>query len=103
MNEFEAWNKILEEWKQVDKMKKFNQQLYDQLNGSILYLLEYVKKHNIIFPNRERLLRLVDNTHSITNELKEYYRSINIQNQVTYHPKINTQMEHPEKKQNPKM
>ena len=72
MNDFDAWSKILEEWEQVDKMKKLNQDLYDQLNGSILYLLEYSDKNNIILPNRERLLKLIENIHFITNNIKEH-------------------------------
>lgn len=58
-------------------MKKLNQDLYDQLNGSILYLLEYSDKNNIILPNRERLLKLIENIHFITNNIKEHYRKIN--------------------------
>ena len=53
-------------------MKKLNQDLYDQLNGSILYLLEYSDKNNIILPNRERLLKLIENIHFITNNIKEH-------------------------------
>lgn len=71
-------------------MKKLNQQLYDQLNGSILYLLKYVRKHNIIFPNRERLLNLMDNIRFITNEIKEYHKSI-----IYQKAEVATQNQHP--------
>jgi hypothetical protein len=29
MNDFDAWQKILLEWKQVNHMKRLNQQLYE--------------------------------------------------------------------------
>ena len=41
MNEFQAWDKILLEWKQVNRMKGLNQQLYDQLGGTLIYILDY--------------------------------------------------------------
>lgn len=44
MNDFEAWEKIIVKWKQVNIMKKLNQELYDILSGAILYLHEYEKK-----------------------------------------------------------
>jgi hypothetical protein len=77
MDEFQAWNKILLEWKQVNRMKRLNQQLYDQLGGSIMYILDYSKKNNIPLPNRDSLFRMIDNIHEITTTIKEFHNEIN--------------------------
>ncbi len=77
MNEFEAWQKIIEEWKQVDRMKQLNQRLYDELGGALMYILDYADKNNISLPNRDRLYRMIDNIHSTTNAIEEYHDKIN--------------------------
>jgi hypothetical protein len=62
LNEFEDWQKILEEWKEVNKMKKLYQELYDMLGGggSLVYMLEYSNKYNIPLPNKDGLFRMGD-------------------------------------------
>jgi hypothetical protein len=77
LNEFEAWQKIIEEWKQVDRMKQLNQRLYDELGGALMYILDYADKNNIALPNRDRVFRMIDNIHSTTNAIKEYHTRIN--------------------------
>jgi hypothetical protein len=77
MNDFGAWQKIIEEWKQADRMKNLNQRLYDELGGAIMYILEYSKRNNIILPNRERLFNLVENIHSTVKEVREFHNRIN--------------------------
>src|SRR5919108_3506677 len=76
MNDFEAWQRIIEEWKQVDKMKRLNQRLYGELGGAIMFILEYSKRNNIVLPNKDRLFRLVDNIHVTTDAIKEYHEKI---------------------------
>jgi hypothetical protein len=77
MNEFDAWQQIVEEWKQVDKMKKLNQRLYDELGGCLMYILEYSEKNNIVLPNRDRLFRMVDNIHKTMDTIWDYHHKIN--------------------------
>ena len=77
MNDFEAWQKIVEEWKQVDRMKELNQRLYDELGGAIMYILEFSKRNDIVLPTRERLYRLIDNIHVTTDTIKGYHNTIN--------------------------
>lgn len=60
MQEFEAWQKILDEWKEVNRIKMLNQQLYDMLGGSILYIFEYAEKNSITLPNRGAIIEMVD-------------------------------------------
>jgi hypothetical protein len=76
MNDFDAWQKILLEWKQVNQMKRLNQQLYDQLGGSIVYILNYSEKHNIPLPDRDCLYRMIDNVHDITGTIKRLHREM---------------------------
>jgi hypothetical protein len=69
MNNFETWQQILFEWSQVNRDNKLNQRLYDQLGGSIIYILNYAQKNNIILPNRDNLYRLIKKADEIMNEI----------------------------------
>jgi hypothetical protein len=62
--------KIIEEWKQVDRMKQLNQKLYDELDVASMFTLEYAERNNIVLPNRDRLFRMVENIHNTTNANK---------------------------------
>lgn len=77
MNDFDAWQKILLEWRQVNHMKRLNQQLYDQLGGAIIYILNYCERNNIPLPNRDSLYRMIDNVHDITGRIKTLHKEIN--------------------------
>jgi hypothetical protein len=63
MNELQAWQQIIEEWKKVDRLRRLNQELYDQLGDVFFYLLKYAEKNNILLPNKEALYRMIDNLH----------------------------------------
>jgi len=86
MNEFETWQKILDEWKEVHRIRRINQRLYDYLASSIIYLIDYSKKHDFILPHKDRQIKMIDN-------LKKLWMKF-------HHPISNTQMEHPEIQQN---
>jgi hypothetical protein len=77
MNDFDAWQRILLEWKNVNHMKRLNQQLYDQLGGAIIYILKYGEKNNIPLPNKDALYRMIDNVHDITGKIKQRHEEIN--------------------------
>jgi hypothetical protein len=51
-------------------MKKLNQELYDQLFGAIVYIIEYSKKYNISIPNGEALKRMTDKIHSLMDVIE---------------------------------
>jgi hypothetical protein len=84
MNNFETWQQILFEWSQVNRDNKLNQRLYDQLGGSIIYILNYAQKNNIILPNRDNLYRLIKKADEIMNEIN-YVRTSDFQqfNKIT--------------------
>ncbi|HYA85206.1 MAG TPA: hypothetical protein VEH06_17435 [Candidatus Bathyarchaeia archaeon] len=68
MNEFDAWQKILSEWKDVTRVRSLNQQLYDQLVGGLIYIQRYAKSNGITLPNRDRLDRLLNNAEKFIDE-----------------------------------
>ena len=72
--------KIIEEWKQVGRMKQLNQRLYDELDVALMFTLEYAERNNIVLPNRDRLFRMVENIHNTTNAISEYNGKINNNN-----------------------
>lgn len=69
MDNFEAWQRILSEWHNVQRMKTLNQRLYDQLGGSIIHILNYADKNGIPLPNRDTLYNLVDKAENIIDEI----------------------------------
>ena len=69
MNNFEAWQEILDEWKKVDKLRRLNQRLYDYLGSSIIYLLEYSKRNDIVLPHKERLEKMIDESEYIIDQI----------------------------------
>jgi hypothetical protein len=70
MNEFESWQRILSEWREVNRMKRLNQELYDLLGGAIIYIMEYAEKNNILLPNRDALYRMADRIHYLMDEIE---------------------------------
>ncbi|KAA2283865.1 hypothetical protein [Candidatus Nitrosocosmicus sp. SS] len=84
--DFEAWQEILEKWKQVNRMQDLNQRLYDELGSAIIYILEYSKRNDVVLPNRERLWKLVENIHEITGRVNRYRGEINNLPPKTKHP-----------------
>lgn len=70
MNEFDAWNKILEEWKTIRRMKGLIQELYDQVGGTLFFILDYAKKHDIPLHNRDSLYRMADRIHYLMDEIE---------------------------------
>ena len=68
-SEFEAWQKILDEWKKVDKVRRLNQRLYDYLGSCLIYLLEYSKRNDIVLPHKERIERMIDESEYIIDQI----------------------------------
>ena len=77
MDEFGAWQKIIEKWQEANKMKVLNQELYDILASSLLYIWEYAKRNDIILPHRERLDRTLENVNDKSDQIWDFHRRIN--------------------------
>ena len=71
---FTAWQEILEEWKRVRRMKRLVQDLYDQVGGTLFFMLEYAKKHDIPLPNRDGLFQMADRIHRQMDEIESSRR-----------------------------
>src|SRR5438874_6623829 len=69
MNDFEAWQKIHDEWRDVRRIKKLNQELYDLLGSALIYILNYAKKNDILLPNKNRLEETTDRIHTLMFEI----------------------------------
>ncbi len=54
MNEFEAWQKNLDEWEEVDNNEKIKSKIIWFTCKFIIYLLEYYKKHDFILPHKDK-------------------------------------------------
>src|SRR6266540_6909647 len=63
MNEIQAWQEIIEEWKKVDRLRRLNQEFYDQLGDTFFFLLKYAEKNNIALPNKMGLYGMIDRLH----------------------------------------
>lgn len=71
---FDAWQEIMEEWKRVKRMKRLVQDLYDQVGGTLFFILEYAKKNNISLPNRIGLYQMADRIHRQMDEIESFKR-----------------------------
>jgi uncharacterized protein YabN with tetrapyrrole methylase and pyrophosphatase domain len=71
MNEFDAWNKILEEWREIKRTKRLIQELYDQVGGTLFFILDYAKKNGIPLHNRDSLYRMADRIHHLMDEIEQ--------------------------------
>jgi hypothetical protein len=70
MNETDAWHEIYQEWREVKRIKRLNQELYDLLFGSIHYIIEYSKKYNVPIRNREQLVLMSERIHKLMDEIE---------------------------------
>jgi hypothetical protein len=66
----DAWAEILLEWKRVKRKKRLVQVLYEQVGGTLYYILNYAKRNDIILPNRERLYGMIDRIHYLMDEIE---------------------------------
>jgi hypothetical protein len=62
-SEFEAWQKILDEWRKLDRLRRLNQRLYDYLVSSMIYLIEYSKRNDIVLPHKVKNVVLAYMNH----------------------------------------
>jgi hypothetical protein len=71
VDEYRLLQDALNTMRYAQSFKRLNQELYDQLCGSIVYLLKYCEKNNLVLPNREALLELVIKSDSYIDSIKE--------------------------------
>jgi hypothetical protein len=62
---------LFKEWRDIRRMKRLNQELYDLLGGAMIYILEYSKKYNIPIRNYDHIKRMADRIHLVIDEINE--------------------------------
>jgi hypothetical protein len=68
MNQINGMKSI--EWREIKRVKRLNQKLYDLLFGSIHYIIEYSKIYNIPIKNRKQLLSISERIHGLMSEIE---------------------------------
>ncbi len=53
------------EYEKAVRVKNMNQELYDHLLGSIVYLLKYSEKYNVPLPQKDELCRMLNRAQSL--------------------------------------
>ena len=59
-------------------MKRLIQELYDQVGGTLFFMLEYAKKNDIILPNRDALYQMADRIHKQMDEIESFRSDENL-------------------------
>jgi hypothetical protein len=59
------------------RIKRINQELYDYLSNSIIWLFEYSERRGIWLPDKQKLVRLIEGANNILTKLtpdESYHR-----------------------------
>ncbi|MFZ0326610.1 MAG: hypothetical protein WBP64_10055 [Nitrososphaeraceae archaeon] len=56
------------------------QELYDQVGGTLFFMLEYAKKNDIPLPNRDALFQMADRIHKQMDEIESSRSDENLHN-----------------------
>lgn len=69
MNDFDAWEKILAEWKKNERRTHLNQELYDLECGFFVHVARFAEKNNIPLPKNDQLFGMVEKIHAKMKEI----------------------------------
>jgi hypothetical protein len=71
MDEYRVLQDALNVMRDAQAPKRLNQELYDHLCGSILFMIRYADQNNIALPNRDALLALVTKSDDYIHMIKD--------------------------------
>jgi|APSaa5957512535_1039671.scaffolds.fasta_scaffold08481_12 hypothetical protein len=71
LNEIDVMKKALAEMDDAVKLKKMNEELMQQLSGSVYWLIKYSEKYDISLPKKEELLRMVEKADSMIDKMTQ--------------------------------
>ena len=71
MDAYRAMQDALNMMEHARCLKRLNEELYEHLYDSILYIIKYAEKNKIILPQREVLLGLITKTDNYIHMIKE--------------------------------
>ncbi|MCH8833250.1 MAG: hypothetical protein IIA81_03050 [Thaumarchaeota archaeon] len=70
-DDVDIMRKTLSEYEDALRMRNMNQELLDQLSGSIFYLLKYSEKYSITLPKKDELVRMLDKADSLIEQISD--------------------------------
>ncbi|MFZ0510782.1 MAG: hypothetical protein WAM14_04175, partial [Candidatus Nitrosopolaris sp.] len=70
MNEIEAWYEILHSWEKVRRMKRLNQDLYDEITSALGQIIRYCKTDDIPIPYLSKLEAIFERIHFMMDEIE---------------------------------
>jgi hypothetical protein len=74
VDEYRILQDALNTLRYAQLLESRNQELYDHLCGSIIYLLKYSEKYNLPLPNMEGLRDMIVRSHEYIRYIKEMQR-----------------------------
>ena len=70
MDEYRLMQDSLNTLRYALSIKRLSEELYDHLCDSIIYLIKYSEKNNMVLPNRSSLLELVNKSRYYIDTIK---------------------------------
>lgn len=79
-DEVDILRKAIAYYDKAIRMKNINQELYDQLLGSIVYLFKYSEKYGVPLPKRDELYRMVKKAEFLIDQINPINRKLTGEN-----------------------
>jgi hypothetical protein len=68
-DEVDVMRKTLAQYDKAIRLKNMNEELFEHLLGSVIWLLKYTDKYSITLPKKEEMHRMVKRAELLINEL----------------------------------
>jgi hypothetical protein len=68
-DEIDLMKKTLLEYDKAVRVKKMNDELFDHLLGSVIWILKYAEKYSIPLPKKDELYRMVKRSEFLIDEI----------------------------------
>ena len=68
-DEIDIMKRTIAEYDKAVRLKRINQELYDHLVGSLIWLFKYSEKYHIVLPRKEELYRLIKRAEFLIDEI----------------------------------
>ncbi len=91
VDEYRILQDALNTLRSAELLQRRNQELYDHLRGSVIYLLKYSEKHNSPLSNMEGLSDFTVRSHEYIHSIKEMRRPPRNPNNGRKHPTKTTE------------
>lgn len=70
-SDIDTLRKAIAQYDKSVKLKQLNQELYDHLLGSVVWLLKYSEKYSIPLPQKQGLYDLIKRSESLIDRILE--------------------------------